>query len=323
MEMWNKDDDFRRLYVEANQISTLRRLGTHDGRSLGPDEEPPVIPSNNYSRRPNNPSQLTVSSPKVPITTSEGAPEKSTEKSTAVVVPVEEDSFPVLPPTQTHKQAKPKAAGSGSPQKEITPAPAPAPEVVDVKQIEKEKARLAEELELARKAEELARKEEELRAQRAAAEKERLRLEQIAKAKEAEERKKKKAEKAQERAEFKARKEAEMKEKKKAKKSKKVGTTPAELASGDSNPAVIATADTESNTPDHVNRDIDVPQPIPRRPVKPTVRQLQPMPAPLRNKFKRRTRQYILIGVAVALAAVALILAGRTLDLPGLSSLRF
>lgn len=209
MEMWNKDDDFRRLYVEANQISTLRRLGTHDGRSLGPDEEPPVIPSNNYSRRPNNPSQLTVSSPNVPITTSEGAPEKSA----AVVVPVEEDSFPVLPPTQTHKQAKPKAAGSGSSQKEITPAPAPAPEVVDVKQIEKEKARLAEELELARKAEELARKEEELRAQRAAAEKERLRLEQIAKAKEAEERKKKKAEKAQERAEFKARKEAEMKEK--------------------------------------------------------------------------------------------------------------
>ncbi|KAF7066244.1 hypothetical protein CFC21_072262 [Triticum aestivum] len=318
MEMWNKDDDFRRLYVEANQISTLRRLATHDGRSLGPDEEPPVIPSNNYSRRPNNPSQLTVSSPNVPITTKEAAPEKST----AVVVPVEEDSFPVLPPTQTHKQAKPKAAGSGSSQKEITPAPAPAPEVVDVKQIEKEKARLAEEMELARKAEELARKEEELREQRAAAEKEQLRLEQIAKAKEAEERKKKKAEKAQERAEFKARKEAEMKEKKKAKKSKKVGTAPADLASVQSNPAPIATTDAESNTPDNT-RDVDVPQQPPRRPGKPAVRQLQPMPAPLRNKFKRRTRQYIFIGVAVALAVVALILAGRTLDLPGLSSLRF
>ncbi|XBH70883.1 hypothetical protein VPH35_098448 [Triticum aestivum] len=321
MEMWNKDDDFRRLYVEANQISTLRRLGTHDGRSLGPDEEPPVIPSNNYSRRPNNPSQLTVSSPNVPITTKEAAPEKST----AVVVPVEEDSFPVLPPTQTHKQAKPKAAGSGSSQKEITPAPAPAPEVVDVKQIEKEKARLAEELELARKAEELARKEEELRAQRAAAEKERLRLEQIAKAKEAEERKKKKAEKAQERAEFKARKEAEMKEKKKAKKSKKVGTTPADLASGQTNSAAIPAADTESNTPEN-GKDPEVPQPQPiiiKRIPKPIVRQLQPMPAPLRNKFKRRTRQYIFIGVAVALAVVALILAGRTLDLPGLSSIRF
>ncbi|KAM3258417.1 hypothetical protein ACQJBY_050276 [Aegilops geniculata] len=321
MEMWNKDDDFRRLYVEANQISTLRRLGTHDGRSLGPDEEPPVIPSNNYSRRPNNPSQLTVSSPNVPITTKEAAPEKST----AVVVPVEEDSFPVLPPTQTHKQAKPKAAGSGSSQKEITPAPAPAPEVVDVKQIEKEKARLAEELELARKAEELARKEEELRAQRAAAEKERLRLEQIAKAKEAEERKKKKAEKAQERAEFKARKEAEMKEKKKAKKSKKVGTTPADLASGQSNSAAIPAADPESNTPEN-RKDPEVPQPQPiiiKRIPKPIVKQLQPMPAPLRNKFKRRTRQYIFIGVAVALAVVALILAGRTLDLPGLSSIRF
>ncbi|XP_044949825.1 uncharacterized protein LOC123399478 [Hordeum vulgare subsp. vulgare] len=323
MEMWNKDDDFRRLYVEANQISTLRRLGTHDGRSLGPDEEPPVIPSNNYSRRPNNPSQLTVSSPNVPITTSEAAPEKSA----AVVVPVEEDSFPVLPPTQIHKQAKAKAAGSSS-QKEITPAPAPAPaqaqEVVDVKQAEKEKARLKEELELARKAEELARKEEELREQRAAAEKERLRLEQIAKAKEAEERKKKKAEKAQERAEFKARKEAEMKEKKKAKKSKKAGTTAADLASGESNSAAIAAADTESNTSQNA-RNSEVPQPPPpkRITIKPTVRQLQPMPAPLRNRGKRRTRQYILIGVAVAVAVVALILAGRTLDLPGLSSLRF
>ena len=207
MEMWNKDDDFRRMYVEANKIITLRRLGTHDGRSLGPDEEPPVIPRNNFNRRPNNPSQLTASSPNVPITTSEAAPEKSA----AVVVPVEEDSFPVLPPTKIHKQAKSKTAAS-SPQKEITTAP--VSEVEDVKHIEKEKARLqAEELELKKKAEELARKEEELRKLKAAAEKARLVAEQKEKAKEADERKKRLAQKAQERADFKARKEAEAKEK--------------------------------------------------------------------------------------------------------------
>jgi hypothetical protein len=34
MEMWNKDDDFRRMYVEANKFSTLKRLETHDGRIL-------------------------------------------------------------------------------------------------------------------------------------------------------------------------------------------------------------------------------------------------------------------------------------------------
>ena len=207
MDMWNKDDDFRRMYVEANKISTLKRLGTHDGRSLGVDEEPPVIPRNNFNRRPNNPSHLTASSPNVPITTSEAAPEKSA----AVVVPVEEDSFPVLPATQIHKQVKAKKAGNSS-QKE-TPT-APASEVEDIKQIEKENARrLAEELELAKKAEELARKEEEVREQRAAAERERLVLEQKAKAKQAEERKKRQAQKAQERAELKARKELEMKEK--------------------------------------------------------------------------------------------------------------
>ncbi|CAM0952076.1 unnamed protein product [Alopecurus aequalis] len=318
MKMWNKDDDFRRMYVEANKISTLRRLGTHDGRSLGPDEEPPVIPKSNFNRRPNNPSQLTASSPNVPITTSEAAPEKSA----AVKVPVEEDSFPVLPPTQVHKQTKSKTAGTSS-QKEKTTAP--ASQVEDVKHIEKEKARLlAEELELAKKAEELARKEEELRKQKAAADKERLVLEQKAKAKEAEERKKRQAQKAQERAEFKARKEAEMKELRKRKKVIKNGTVIEDPASVDDavNPAAIATADTENNTSQNA-RDPEVPQQVvPRWITK--LNKIQPMPGPLKKKLKRRTpRQYMFIGVAVALALVALILAVRFVNLPGLSSLGF
>jgi hypothetical protein len=208
MEIWNKDDDFRRMYVEANKFSTLKRLETHDGRLLGPGEDRPVIPRNNFNRRPNNPSQLTASSPNMPIATSKAAPEKSA----AVVVPVEEDSFPVLPPTQIHKQVKSKTAGSSS-KKEITTAP--VSEVEDVKHIEKEKAhRPAEELELIKKAdEELARKDKEIEEQRAAAERERIVLEQKAKAKEAAERKKRQAQKAQERIEFRLLKEAEEREK--------------------------------------------------------------------------------------------------------------
>lgn len=323
LEIWNKDDDFRKLYVEANQASTVRRLGTLDGRSLNFGEEPPVIRSRNFNRRSTNPSPLTVSSPNVPIITSEAVPEKPVP----AVVLEEEDTFPVLPPPQIHKQAKSKAAGSSS-QKEIITAP--ASEMEDVKHIENEKARLMEELELARKAEELARREEELKVQRAAAEKERLRLEQKAKAKEAEERKKKKAEKAQERAEFKARKEAEMKEKKKAKKDKKIGTTPEDLVSGlgEGNSAAITTADTESNGSESA-RDTEVPpQAAPRRIARPAaamrqLNRLQPMPLPLRNRSRRRTRQYIIIGAVVALVAAALILAARYLNLPGLSLLRF
>uniref|UniRef100_A0ACD5YGK3 Uncharacterized protein n=1 Tax=Avena sativa TaxID=4498 RepID=A0ACD5YGK3_AVESA len=317
MKMWNKDDDFRMQYIEANKISTLRRFGTPDGRSLGPEEDPPVIPRNNFTRRPNNPSQLTASSPNVPVTISEAAPEKSA----AVVVPVEEDSFPVLPPTQIHKQAKPKTAG-GSSQKEMTTAP--ASEVEDVKENEKEKARrMAEELELARKAEELARKEEELRQQRAAAEKEQLVLEQKAKAKEAEERKKRQAQKALERAEQRAIKEAEIKERKRR---QRLDRKELVNGSGEGNSAAIATADTESNASENA-RDSEVPQQVaPRRTISrpaAAVRQLnkfEPRPEPLRNKSKKKTRQYFFIGVAVA---IALILAWRSLDLPGSSFFRF
>nr|GMD45173.1 cingulin-like isoform X2 [Ipomoea batatas] len=44
MELWNRDDEFRKEYVRCNMRSTVRRLGTLDGRSLGPNEDPPVLP---------------------------------------------------------------------------------------------------------------------------------------------------------------------------------------------------------------------------------------------------------------------------------------
>ncbi|KAG2644318.1 hypothetical protein PVAP13_2KG411495 [Panicum virgatum] len=202
MKMWNENEDFRKQYVEANKFSTLRRLGTLDGRRLGPNENPPVIPT----RRPMNASPLTASSPDMPTLTAVPPPVLAAPSP----VPTKEDSFPVLPSPQISKRAKSKASGSSSQNNNAVSTS----EAEDIKQTEKEKARLIEEqLELARKAEELARKEEELRKERAAAEKERLRLEQKAKAKEAEERKRRKAEKEKERAEFKARKETEEREK--------------------------------------------------------------------------------------------------------------
>jgi len=203
MEMWNNNEDFRKQYVESNKVSTLKRLGTHDGRRLGPDENPPVIPS----RRPSSIYPLSASSPEVSTLASTPAPVLAAP----AAVPAKEDSFPVLAAPQTSKRAKSKASGSSA---QIENNSVIVSEAEDLKQTLKEKARLLEEqLELARKAEELARKEEELRKERDAAEKERLRLEQKAKAKEAEERKRRKAEKDKERAEFKARKEAEEREK--------------------------------------------------------------------------------------------------------------
>jgi len=203
MEIWNTNEDFRKQYVESNKVSTLKRLGTHDGRRLGPDEDPPVIPS----RRPSSIYPLSASSPEVPTLASTPAPVLAAP----AAVPAKEDSFPVLAAPQTSKRAKSKASGSSA---QIENNSVIVSEAEDLKQTLKEKARLLEEqLELARKAEELARKEEELRKERDAAEKEQLRMEQKAKAKEAEERKRRKAEKDKERAEFKARKEAEEREK--------------------------------------------------------------------------------------------------------------
>jgi hypothetical protein len=206
MEIWNKNEDFRKQYVESNKVSTLKRLGTHDGRKLGPGEDPPVIPS----RRPSNIYPLSASSPEVITLASTPAPVLAA----AAAVPSKENSFPALAAPQTSKRAKSKASGSSA---QIKNKSVIVSEEEDLEQTLKEKAhqlelaRKAEELD--RKAEELARKEEELRKERDAAEKERLRMEQKAKAKEAEERKRRKAEKDKERAEFKARKEAEEREK--------------------------------------------------------------------------------------------------------------
>ncbi|KAL3618359.1 hypothetical protein CASFOL_038680 [Castilleja foliolosa] len=44
MQVWNTNDEFRRDYVRSNAKSTIHRLGTLDGRSLGPGEKPPVLP---------------------------------------------------------------------------------------------------------------------------------------------------------------------------------------------------------------------------------------------------------------------------------------
>ncbi|GFQ00269.1 hypothetical protein PHJA_002170900 [Phtheirospermum japonicum] len=44
MELWNTNDEFRRDYVNSNTRSAIRRLGTLDGRSLGPGEKPTALP---------------------------------------------------------------------------------------------------------------------------------------------------------------------------------------------------------------------------------------------------------------------------------------
>ncbi|XP_024527455.1 proton pump-interactor 1 [Selaginella moellendorffii] len=44
MELWNNDTSFRSEYMKNNLRSTIRRLATPDGRSLGPNEQPYELP---------------------------------------------------------------------------------------------------------------------------------------------------------------------------------------------------------------------------------------------------------------------------------------
>ena len=48
MGTWNNNNKFRADYIKNNERSTIRRLDTLDGRSLGPGEKPPQIIDPDY-----------------------------------------------------------------------------------------------------------------------------------------------------------------------------------------------------------------------------------------------------------------------------------
>lgn len=205
MNKWNNDDEFRSYYVRCNTRSTYRRLGTLDGRSLGPDEEPPRI---TYATRTD---KLRTSS------------DRAEKHETVPPVSAQEEKVFIYEGSKVENKAVAKPAEQKTqttkPKKTVKPDQPPpiVTELVSRKE-EIEKSETKEEEEeppkLTKEEEELMKKEEEKRKQKEAAKlKEQHRLEEIAKAKEAMERKKKREEKAKARAVLKAQKEAEEREK--------------------------------------------------------------------------------------------------------------
>lgn len=190
MELWNGDVEFRKEYIRCNTRSTLRRLGMPDGRSIGPDDKPPVIPPA-YDKLAKAKPVLHISSteqekPVVPVEA-----EKVNDKTEVKVVE------PKNQPTKSLKSKK------SAPTRE----PAVDFDMVEIeKEIEIESKPSKEEEERVRREDELRKKEEAARL------KELQRLEEKAKAKEAMERKKRNAEKAKARAALRAQKEAEERE---------------------------------------------------------------------------------------------------------------
>lgn len=206
MNMWNNDEEFRKYYVRCNTRSTFRRLGTLDGRSLGPDEEPPRI---TYATRTD---KLRTSSDRAEK--HEAVPPVPAQQEKVIKYEgskVENNSKAVAKPTEQKSQTTKSKKAVKSDQ------PPPIVTELDSGKEEIEKPATEEEEEppkLTKEEEELIKKEEEKRKQKEAAKmKEQHRLEEIAKAKEAMERKKKREEKAKARAVLKAQKEAEEREK--------------------------------------------------------------------------------------------------------------
>ncbi|KAL0545314.1 hypothetical protein IC582_015192 [Cucumis melo] len=201
MELWNTNAEFREEYIKSNMRSTVRRLKTLDGRSLGPNEEPRVL-------------NLIVK---------EGS---ARDNSLSTVSTTEESEKPMSAYDSRDNKPETKVAEAKN---QMTKKTKPitvvglvnAPRNISRENEVEEPPRL-EEIKRTREEEELAAKVEELRKEEEAMKlKEQRKLEERAKAKEALERKKRNAEKAQARAVIKARKEAEEREKLREKRAKK------------------------------------------------------------------------------------------------------
>lgn len=211
MEIWNKNVEFRKEYVKDNERSILKRLGTLDGRSLGPDEEPPL--PTNYSDDI-DPSLL-----------SQGKPSASSIRSAPEVQPL----TMAIPQQSNQMELETNGQQSLSSQVAVPERKAAGKS----KKSQPQLSRLILEIESFEvspepskvKEEDLAKKEEE-----AAKMKEKIREGEMRKAKEAEERKKRQAERANAKAVARAQREAERKEKEKQKKANKKAAAAAAAA---------------------------------------------------------------------------------------------
>ncbi|XP_010459791.1 PREDICTED: calponin homology domain-containing protein DDB_G0272472 [Camelina sativa] len=317
MNMWNNDEEFRKYYVRCNTRSTVKRLGTLDGRSLGPDEEPPRI---TYATRTDKLRTFSDRAEK-----HEAVPPVPAQQEKVIKYEgskVENNSKAAAKPTEQKSQT--------TKSKKAVKADQPPPSVTKLdsgkEEIEKPETKEEEEPpKLSKEEEELIKKEEEKRKQKEAAKmKEQHRLEEIAKAKEAMERKKKREEKAKARAVLKAQKEAEEREKEREKKLRKKerrkGISTSEETATE-NP--IPTSETVVETP----REIEIPkkqtveesQQI-KKSHKPSSQFLKQnksksVPLPLRNRGnKRKLRQWMWIGLMVVVILALFLLGNANLS---------
>ncbi|XP_073053255.1 uncharacterized protein [Primulina eburnea] len=302
MELWNGNNEFRSEYVRLNTRSTLRRFGTLDGRSLGPDEKPPILPSYVRERNdkavsvPANADSISKSSPM------ELKPEANIENANSDIHSIKKETESKEKTATTRGPAKSKQVNS------LATVSGMDEEKVEVQE---ELIKTKEELELIRKAEEIRREKTEANL------KEQRRLEEIAKAKEARERKQRRDEKAQKREELKARKEAEQKEKEREKKSRKNERRKAgassisastDLQDDASSITCVEISKEEAST--QVN-DVSIKKPKTSRVMVSKQKQTRStLPPSLRNRNRRKWQQWMWVSL-VSLVVLVLFLLGN------------
>ncbi|KAI8549085.1 hypothetical protein RHMOL_Rhmol07G0323600 [Rhododendron molle] len=299
MDLWNKDDEFRKEYLRCNTRSTLRRFRTSDGRALGPDEEPIALP--NFVDDRSLPTPYNETS-ELPISTLEQEKQGSTmagegtySKSTVKVVEqIDQTANAKKPGKPTLRTGVETVSGRDKAE--------------EMSEVEPKKSK---------EEQELARKEEELRKEAAAAKlKEQQRQEEKAKAKEALERKRRNAEKAQIKAELRAQKEAEQKEKereKKAKKKERKKAAASEGSDGNNEGETVLTSESPFFTAKEAETEESLVT-ITKRPQKASQftkqSKTKSIPPPLRNRGKRRMQQWIWI-IFTVVVVLALFLLGN------------
>ncbi|KAI3465500.1 hypothetical protein Pfo_022163, partial [Paulownia fortunei] len=287
MELWNTNDKFRREYVKFNARSTARRLGTLDGRSLGPDEEPPILPSYVHERV-----DRMVSTPAKVDSVSQ-IPTLELKQETTVKNVTSNDKL--LKKMTEHKNQKVTNKGPSEPVLGNGLVVVSGRDVTDEVQEEPKKSKV--EVESTRKAEKIRWEEAEAKL------KEQRRLEELVKANKAREKKKRQAEKVQMRAELKAQKEAEQKEKEREKRLRKKERKKAAATDvNDINNNCETAPSSESVV--EISKDIevkDMSSVIPKKPQKPWLftkqSKTKSVPPPLRNRNKKIYWQWMWVGL--------------------------
>ncbi|KAL0440542.1 UNVERIFIED_CONTAM: Proton pump-interactor 1 [Sesamum latifolium] len=284
MELWNTNVEFRREYVRFNTRSTFRRFGTLDGRSLGPDEKPHNLPNHvdeRVNRRVSVPVKVDVASQSPTL--------ELKQETTRKEVTSDGQSMKKVTEQKNHKAMH---KGPAIPVVENGFDTVSGGDLAD--EVYEEPKKSKDEIDSIRKAEELKREEVEAKL------KEQRRLEALAKANEARERKRRQAEKLQMRAELKTQKEAEQREKEREKRLRKKERKKAAASDvSDTNNNCETAPSSESASEVSKETEVkDTSSVTPKKAKKPWLfgKQSKPKsvpPAALRNRNKKKLQQWM------------------------------